>query len=409
MITRRSLLRKLSAVPILGGLAGMGLTSGVSTKAFSQNILPYTRNLFKELGLRTFINVAGPITSMTGCLMPDEVLDTIKASGTQYVDLDNLQDKVGERIAELLDCEYATVSSGCFGAMTIAIAGVISGMDQKIVDQLPDTSGLKNEVILQESHMGGYCRALTNAGAKIVLIKTRKDLKQAINDKTAMLWFLNKENGKGEIKHEEWVEIGQKYGVPTFNDCASDIPPVENLFKYTKMGFDLVAFSGGKGLRGPQSAGLLLGKKKYIEAARLHTPPRANLGRGMKVNKEEILGMLVALEMYLAKDHDKEWSMWEDQIKLIRESVTSVEGVEAETFIPEIANQVPTLRISWDQSKIKITAGEVREKLLQGHPSIQIWPDKDQVRISTWMMEPGRERVVAHRLREVFIKNEITY
>jgi L-seryl-tRNA(Ser) seleniumtransferase len=401
MITRRSLLRNLSAIPFLGGLAGMGLFSGAPAKAIAQVTSTYNRNLFKELGLRTFINCAGPITSMTGCLMPDEVLDTIKASGSQYVDLDNLQDKVGERIAELLDCEYATVSSGCFGAMTIATAGVISGLNQKIVDQLPDTTGLKDEVILQESHMGGYSRAMTNVGAKLVLVKTPKELKQAINDKTAMLWFLNRENGKGEIKHEEWVEMGQKYGIPTLNDCASDIPPVENLFKYTKMGFDLVTFSGGKGLRGPQSAGLLLGKRKYIEAARLHTPPRANLGRGMKVNKEEILGMLVALEMYLAKDHDREWSMWEDQIKLIRERATSVKGVEAETYLPEIANQVPTLRISWDQSNIKITTGEVREKLLLGHPSIQAHGDKESVVVSTWMMEPGQERVVAHRVKEV--------
>lgn len=317
------------------------------------------------------------------------------------MDLDDLQDKVGERIAELLDCEYATVSSGCFGAMTIATAGVISGMDQKIVDQLPDTSDLKNEVILQESHMGGYSRAMTNVGAKLVLVKTPKELKKAINNKTAMLWFLNKANNKGEIKHEEWVEVGKKYGIPTLNDCACDIPPVENLFKYTKMGFDLVTFSGGKGLRGPQSAGLLLGKRKYIEAARLHTPPRANLGRGMKVNKEEVLGMLVALEIYLARDHNKEWKMWEDQIKLISESATSVKGVEAETYLPEIANQVPTLRISWNQSNIKITPEEVRKKLLLGHPSIQAHGDKESVVVSTWMMEPGQERVVAHRVQEV--------
>ncbi len=379
----------------------MGLVSGAQAKTASSLALPYTRNLFKELGLRTFINCAGPITSMTGCLMHEEVLDTIRSGATDYVDLDSLQDKVGERIAELLDCEYATVSSGCFGAMTIATAGVISGMDQKIVDQLPDTTGLKDEVILQESHMGGYSRAMTNVGAKLVLIKTPKELKKAINDKTAMLWFLNKTNNLGEIKHEEWVEMGRKYGIPTLNDCASDIPPVENLFKYTKMGFDLVTFSGGKGLRGPQSAGLLLGKRKYIEAARLHTPPRANLGRGMKVNKEEILGMLVALEIYLARDHDQEWKMWEEQIKLISESAVSVDGVTTETYFPEIANQVPTLRIRWDQSKVKVNQKEVINKLILGHPSIQTRGTKEAMEVSTWMMEPGQERVVAMRIKEV--------
>ena len=401
MISRRRLLQNLSAIPFFGGLASTGLISPTQAKGFSSAAIPYTRNLFKELGLRTFINAAGPITSMTGCLMPDEVLDTLKYGATEYVDLDKLQDKVGERIAQLLDCEYATVSSGCFGAMTIATAGVISGMDQEIVDQLPDTTGLKNEVILQESHMGAYCRALTNAGAKLVEVKSRKDLQKAINDKTAMMWFLNKYDSKGEIQHQEWIEVGKKHGIPTFNDCASDVPPVENLFKYTRMGYDLVAFSGGKGLRGPQSAGLLLGKRKYIEAARLHTPPRANLGRGMKVNKEEVLGMLVALEMYLAKDHVKEWKLWEEQIRLIRESATSVSGVEATTHLPEIANHVPTLLLTWDQKKVKITRKELMQQLKLGHPSIQARTEGDKVSISTWMMMPGQERIVARRLKEV--------
>lgn len=359
------------------------------------------RDLFKELGLRTFINCAGPFTSMTGCLMPEEVLNTIKSTGQHYVDLGTLQDRVGERIAELLKCEAAVVSSGCFGAMSIGIAGAISGMDHKIVEQLPDTSDLKNEVILQESHMGGYTRAITNIGAKIILVKTPEDLQRAINEKTALLWFLNKYNNKGEINDEQWVSMGKKYNIPTFNDCASDIPPVDNLFKYTRMGFDLVAFSGGKGLRGPQSAGLLLGKKKYIDAAKLHTPPQVNIGRGMKVNKEEILGMLVALEIYLAKDHEKEWKMWEEQTKHIQQAIDSVAGVNSEIYLPEIANEVPTLRVTWDHTKIKSTYAEIRQQLRSGNPSIEIWPHDENMQITTWMMEPGQERFVAIRIKEV--------
>jgi L-seryl-tRNA(Ser) seleniumtransferase len=337
---------------------------------------------------------------MTGCLMPQEVLNTIKSTGQQYVDLGTLQDKVGERIAELLNCEAAVVSSGCFGAMSIGIAGVISGMDHKIVEQLPDTSGLKNEVILQESHMGGYTRAITNVGAKIILVKTPEDLQRAISEKTALLWFLNKYNKKGDINDEQWVSLGKKYNIPTFNDCASDIPPVDNLFKYTRMGFDLVAFSGGKGLRGPQSAGLLLGKKKYIDAAKLHTPPQVNIGRGMKVNKEEILGMLVALEIYLAKDHGKEWKMWEEQIKHIQQAIDSVAGVTSEIYLPEIANEVPTLRVTWDQTRIKSTYAEIRKQLRSGNPSIEIWPDDENMQITTWMMEPGQEQLVAKRIKK---------
>ena len=400
MISRRKLLRGLSSIPFLGGLTGIGMVAGNDANAVTPDVLSPGRDLFKELGLRTFINCAGPFTSMTGCLMPEEVLDTIKTTGHQYVDLDTLQEKVGERIAELLHCEASVVSSGCFGAMTIGVAGAISGMDRKIVDQLPNTSGLSNEVIVQESHMGGYDRALTNAGAKIVSVKTPKDLKRAINNKTCMMWFLNKSNNKGEINDEEWAALGKKYNIPTFNDCASDIPPVDNLFKYTQMGFDMVAFSGGKGLRGPQSAGLLIGKKESIEAAKLHTPPRTNVGRAMKVNKEEILGMLVALEIYLATDHKKEWKMWEQQVKHIQQAASSVDGVTTEIYLPEIANEVPTLRVNWDQSKVKATYAEIREKLRLGHPSIHIWPDDKTFQITTWMMEPGRERIVAKRVKE---------
>ena len=398
MLNRRRLLKKLSAIPFLGAFT-TPLLGDTSLNVLSAT--KYRRDLFKELGLRTFINCAGPFTSMTGCLMPEEVLETLKTTGRQYVDLDTLQEKVGERIAELLDCEAAIVSSGCFGAMTIAAAGTISGMDQKVVNQLPDTKGLKNEVILQESHMGGYIRAVTNVGAKLVLIKSEDDLRKAVNKKTCMMWFLNKYNHKGEINDQQWAALGKKYQIPTLNDCASDIPPVDNLFKYTSMGFDMVTFSGGKGLRGPQSAGLLIGKKKYIEAARLHTPPRTNVGRAMKVNKEEILGMLVALEVYLAKDHQQEWSMWEDQIKHIQDSAETVDGVTTEVFLPEIANEVPTLRIDWDHSKYNLKPKEVREKLKVGHPSILTWPTDETLQITTWMMEPGQERIVADRVKQV--------
>jgi L-seryl-tRNA(Ser) seleniumtransferase len=401
MINRRKLLKVLTGVPFLGGMAGIGLASEKSSYALAKPLLGQGRDLFAELGLRTFINCAGPFTSMTGCLMPNEVLNTIRKTGLEYVDLVSLQDKVGERIAQLLHCEAAIVSSGCFGAMSIGAAGVISGMDKSIVNQLPDVKDLKHEIILQESHMGGYTKALTNIGAKLVLVKNEEELKRAINEKTAMLWFLNKYNRKGKIDDESWVALGQQYNIPTFNDCASDIPPIDNLFKYTKMGFDLVAFSGGKGLRGPQSAGLLLGKKKYIDAAKLHAPPQVNIGRGMKVNKEEILGMLVALEIYLAKDHKKEWQIWETQIKHIQQTIDKVDGVSSEIYLPEIANEVPTLRVTWDQSKIKATYAEVRKRLRMGDPAIEIWPRDENMQITTWMMEPGQERMVAKRIREV--------
>ena len=399
MITRRKLLKTLSVLPVAGTLLGPGI---LSAQMLEETVaIPATRDFFKELGLRTFINAAGTYTSMTGSLMHKEVTDAITYGATEYVNLDELHDKVGERIAALLDCEYATVSSGAFAAMTLGLAGVITGMDEKKVEQLPDMTGLKDEVIVQEAHNIVYTHALRNVGVKIVTVKTRKELVKAINKQTAMMWFLNANTDQGEVKYDEFLEIAKKHDIPTFIDCAADVPPVENLFKFTKMGFDLVAFSGGKGIRGPQSAGLLLGNKKFIEAARLHTPPRGNnIGRGMKVNKEEVLGMLVALELYLKRDHKKEWELWESQIKLISDSALSVKGVKTEIHVPKYANHVPSLRIEWDQNMVKISPDVVRENLRNAHPSIETVGNKDSVGITTWMMEPGQERVVAQRLKE---------
>ena len=401
MINRRKLLKSITALPFVGSFVGIQeLSAQTSVTKTAGTALE--RDFFKELGLRTFINAAGTYTSMTGCLMPKEVTDAIGYGATEYVNLDDLQDKVGERIAELLSCEYATVTSGCFGAMSIAMAGVLCGNDPKKVKQLPNTEGWVNEVIIQEGHQIGYAQALTNVGAKVVLVKTAKEMEKAINKKTAMMWYLNANTENGEVKWEEFVAIAKKHNIPTFIDCAADVPPVSNLFRFTEMGFDMVGFSGGKGLRGPQSAGLLLGKRKYIEAARMHTPPRGEtIGRGMKVNKEEVLGMLVALELYLNKDHDKEWKLWEDQIELISNSALAVEGVRTEIHVPKHANHVPSLRIQWDESKVKITADEARRQLREGHPSIQTVGNKTTIGITTWMMTPGQERIVAKRVHEI--------
>jgi uncharacterized pyridoxal phosphate-dependent enzyme len=400
MSSRRKVLKGLTALPFLGGMLGPGfITAKLSEESLTK---PLARDFFKELGLRTFINAAGTYTSMTGSLMHKEVTEAISYGATEYVNLDELHDKVGERIAQLLECEYATVTSGAFGAMTIGLAGVMCGMDEKKVAQLPDTSGLKDEVIVQKGHAIGYTHALTNTGAKIVEVSTAKELEKAINAKTAMLWFLNANTEQGEIKWDEFIALGKKHNVPTFIDCAADVPPVENLFKFTKMGFDLVCFSGGKGLRGPQSAGLLIGKRAYIEAARLHTPPRGTtIGRGMKVNKEEVLGMLVALELYLARDHKKEWELWEQQIKLISDSALKVKGVTTEIHVPPHANHVPSLKIRWDEDIVKISKPELRKKLVDGHPSIETVGNKEEVGITTWMMEPGQERIVAQRIQEL--------
>ena len=395
MIKRRHLLKAFLTLPLVGGLFNNKLTLGNTNKG-----LIFDRDYFKELGLRSYINAAGTYTSLTGCIIRPEVMEAIHYASKQYVRLEDIQERVGARIAELLHCEDALVTSGAFSAITLGTAGVLTGIGKKKVDQIPNAlSGMKSEVILQTSHRIVYAHAIKNAGVKLVEVETRKELERAINNKTAMLWYLNAHSEQCQISHEEFLEVGKKNGIPTMNDCAADVPPVENLWKYTDMGYDLVCFSGGKGLKGPQSAGLLLGKKDIIQAARLSAPPNGDtVGRGMKINKEEVLGMLVAIETYLSLDHKKEWALWENQIQLISDRAKSINGVETKIHVPEIANHVPSLRVQWDQDMVKTTPGEVREALRNGHPSIETVGGAESIGITTWMMNPGEERIVAERL-----------
>lgn len=392
------MLRGLATVPLLGLAGGEAFAKPSLDKDFD-------RDYFKELGVRSFINAAGTYTALTASLPHPEVIKAINYAALQFVKLEDLQDKVGERLAELLKCEAAMVTSGAASAITLGTAAVITEGDSAKAVQIPtDMTGMKTEVIMQKNHRVGYDHAIRNCGVKIVEVETRKELEAAINEKTAMLWFLNSNNFTGKIKDVEFVEVAKKYKIPTMNDCAADVPPVENLWKYTQMGFDLVCFSGGKGLRGPQSAGLLLGKKDLIAAARKNAPPNGNtIGRGMKVNKEEILGMLIAIEVYLKRDHQADWVLWEKQIKMINEAALSVPGVTPEIHVPEVANHVPSIRLRWDSKKINITPDEAREALRKGHPSIETVGGSESLDITTWMLIPGEERIVARRIKEMLL------
>ncbi len=402
MITRRKLLKKLSALPLLGGVLG-------TPWVFGKSSLPIQtvpgRNVIQEMGLRTFINAAGNYTSMTASLMPQEVMAAINEAAKHYVLLEDLQDAVGAKIAEHCHAEAAMVTAGCWSAIVLGTAGVLTGNDSKKASLLPflEESGMKSEIILQKSHANGYHHALTNTGAKLILVETREELEAAINDKTAMMWYLNRETPVGQINHEEWIRIAKKHGIPTMNDIAADVPPVENLWKYNDMGFDLVAISGGKALCGPQSAGILMGKKDLIAAARLNSPPRGgNIGRGNKVNKEEIVGMLVALETFIKRDHQAYWREWERKVAVIAKEIEGIPGFMSETFIPEIANENPTLKVTWDKSKISLTGKELGERLRKGSPSIETisWEGEDYIRVAVFTLNPGEENVVASRLKE---------
>ena len=395
---RREAIRNLSILPVAGVAMGsvLPLESFMPSPAASPK-----RDLFKELGLRTFINAVGTVTFMTGSLMPEEVIEAITSSSREFVLLDDVQDKVGEKIAALCHAEAATVTAGCWSAMVLGTAGVLTGMDQKKVSQLPNLDGLKSEVITQKSHNQGYINAIKNTGVKIVEVETAADFDKTVNEKTAMMWFLNYAAPNGQIKHEEWVALGKKYKIPTMIDMAADVPPVENLWKFNDMGFDLVCISGGKAMCGPQSAGILMGRKDLIAAARLSAPPRGGIARGQKVNKEEILGMYVALEKYINTDHQKEWKMWEDRISLIENAVKKVNSVTTQVSVPPVANHTPNLSITWDPAKIKITTTEMQEKLRKGNPSIEVsGGNGNSIGLSVFMLKPGQEKTLANRISE---------
>ena len=395
MWTRRHFLERLSTMPLVGGLVGAAAAPAATVAARAG------REYFRELGIRPFINAAGTYTAMTASLMPPEVIDAIEYASKHYVMLDELQDKVGARIATLVHSEAAMVTSGAASALTLGTAAVLTGTDQQKMVALPDLATMKSEVIIQKSHRFGYDHAVRNCGVRLVEVESREDLERAVNPKTAMMLFYNNNNKEGQIRDEEFVQLGKKHAIPTLNDAAADVPPVENLWNYTKMGFDLVAFSGGKGIRGPQSAGLLLGRKDLIAAARLNAPPNGNtVGRGMKVNKEEVLGMLVALEMYLEKDHERERREFDKRAEVIRSSVVTVPGVTAEVFVPEVANHVPHVRISWDAAARGIKANEVVRALREGEPSIATRSENETIVVGVWMMRPGEEKIVGRRLKE---------
>jgi len=401
---RRNVIKGLSLLPFAGGAIGSVIPSSFAVAAPGAE-----RDVFTELGLRTFINAAGTYTAMTASLMPEEVIEAINSSAKKFAMLNEVQDKAGAKIAEMCHAEAAMVSAGCWSAMVLGMAGVLTGNDPKKIAQLPflQNTSMKSEVILQKSHMNGYEHSLTNTGVTLIPVETNQEAENAINEKTAMMWFLNREAPAGKIQHEEWLSIAKKHGLPAMIDLAADVPPVENLWKYNDMGFDLVCISGGKAICGPQSAGILMGKKDLIAAARLNGPPNGgNIGRGMKVNKEEIIGMYVALDIYVKRDHNKEWKMWEDQIAVINNAVKNIGGVTTEIIIPPIANHSPSLEISWDNSKVKITRDAFADKLRQGSPSIEVvsWEKENSIRLTVFMLKPHEEKIVASRIKEELVR-----
>lgn len=395
---RREVIKRLSVLPVAGAAFGATLPMYSCNTEVASN----KRDLFDELGVKRLINCSLTKTFLSGSIMLPEVLEAIDQTSGSFANMHELQDRAGEKIAEMLECEAAMVTSGAAGGIVLGTAATMTGTDPEKINQLPDLPGPKREVIIQKSHRSEWDQLIRVAGAKLVEVDGPDEMEKAINKNTVMAFFLNCAE-KHSISHEEFVAISKEHNIVSFNDCAADVPPVDNLFKYIRMGFDLVTFSGGKMMHGPQSTGLLFGRKDLIRAARLNNSPHeCPVARPMKVNKEEIFGMYVALKSYLEKDHEKEWQEWLDRINYISEYLKDIPTLKSETVMPTtVANAFPSMKISWDQSAVKITLQDMIESLLSGNPGIYTTGEDNALEIHVILLQPRQVKFVAQRIKDI--------
>jgi len=411
--SRRSFVKLIAAAPLLGQIAARGLYAQAAAAVGKDP----RQNVYTRLGVQTVINCRGTWTYLSGSLEFPEVRKAQLAASDYFVNMIDLQRAVGRRLSELTGAESGIVTSGSAGAMAAATAGCMAGTDDKYIWQLPDTTGLKNEVVM----VGGrsaFDSAIRLTGAKLVLAYSADELANAINENTAMIYTTD----LGD-KLERELAIAKDRKVPMLLDDAAGIPPVSNAKLYAKMGIDLYCFSGGKGLAGPQCSGLLLGRKDLIEAALMNSNPREGaVCRPMKVGKEEVIGCLTALETWLNLDEKKLYAEWNGRVERIRKLVETVPGVKTDIFVPEDGNRYPTLRVSWDQQAWGFSVVDCVKELRAGNPRVEVLgPDNpslvkavregnpnrkepkppDHIELVSMTMKAGEDLIAGQRLREV--------
>jgi L-seryl-tRNA(Ser) seleniumtransferase len=360
--------------------------------------------IYRQLGIRPLINAAGTYTTLTGSLLLPQAREAMAAASKYFVPLIDLQQAVGARIAKLLQVPAAMVTSGGAGSILLATAACITGRDAAKIRLLPDTTGMKNEVIMVREHRMGFDHACRAAGARIVEVGTPDELSKTINQHTAMLFWVNIYEPKGKITAQQFLAAGKQAGVPVFNDAAAELPPAENLTALVQQGYDLVGFSGGKALRGPQASGLLLGRADLIEAAHMNNNPHADtIARTCKVGKEEIMGLLAAVEVYAKRDHGADMKLWHGFVQSIARDLKRVRGVSAEVYVPAYpgAHPVPYLRVKWSRDTVPVTYEECARRLRDGEPRIEVNASADELNLAAYLLNPGEERIVGWRLSEI--------
>ena len=369
-------------------------------------------NIYERLGIRTVINGNATLTRLGGSIMPSEVVAAMADASKHFVDIIELQKRVGEEIAKLTHNEAAYISCGAAAALTLSTAACITGLDATKREKLPhlDTS-MKSEVIVHRHGRVGYDFAVRQVGVTFVEIgnengTTPDELENAITEKTAAIfYFANPSREHLWVPYEEAIAIAKQHNVPLIVDAAAQLPPPENLWRFTQMGADLALFSGGKGLCGPQSSGLIVGKESLIEAIAFNGPPHPFIGRGMKVGKEEMVGLLAAVDWYVNQDHVELQQSYEDQVTYYDEVFADIRGVTVHRSFPSEAGQpMPRTEIRFDEEHLGITRNEILQQLAEGEPSIDIaGAGANGVLINGQTLMPGEVEIIAQRLKEIVL------
>jgi seryl-tRNA(Sec) selenium transferase len=393
--TRRNVLQY---APLLGVWPFSGLSLGAKT----------TSGALQQLGIRPVINCRGTHTVLGASKMWPELHEAMAEASRQYVVLDELQDKVGTRLADLIGCEDAMVTTGCAGAITLGACACVTGMDAANVRQLPDLTGMKTEAIIQRIHRNGYDHAIRNAGLKIVEVDGIEQMRNAAGERTALMYYLGAESGDSEWKTdpvplEACLELGRKAGFPVLVDAANMLPPWDNIRKLGSLKTDLICISGGKHMRGPQCSGILAGRRDLVRAARFNSSPHSDsLGRPFKVGREEIVGVWLAAEKYSRLDFAALDRQCASQANHVAAELKKIPGIEV-TFAPhDRTRRVHRVRAQWDEQVLHIGHDECEKLLLEGDPRIAVLRHGRAIVFTMFMNEPGDERLVVKRMREIF-------
>lgn len=364
--------------------------------------LSLTPTLYESIGVRPIINARGTFTIITGSQSLPEVKQAMLEASRHYVHLDELMEAAGRRIAEITQAEWAIITNGCSAGLSHFTAAAIAGFNPERMQRLPDLTGLRNEVIIPTYSRNQYDHAIRMLGVRIVEIKDISELAPAINSRTALIYILAGPKDDGPLGTAAISAIAKQHNVPVLVDAAAEVLTIPNV--HLGRGATVVAYSGGKCIRGPQAAGLLLGDKAILQAAWINSAPHHAFGRSMKVGKEEIMGMLAAVEQWPKRDHQAEWRAWEDRLTFIATQLKPLSPVT--TFLrqpsPDLSNRTPHLRVEWDLAKLPLSGNALAKLMLDSEPRIVVAnPSANSINIVAYMLQPGDEKLIAAKLRNI--------